>query len=90
MIELERASRQLQDAEDFLQRIRSILHLESGRDVNVLTHELQEKVAEMFGCEGRQSQQRVEALMGEYFRHARAVGARARPGRVARPRRQAG
>jgi [protein-PII] uridylyltransferase len=71
-VELERAARQLQEAEDFLQRIRSILHLESGRDVNLLTHELQEKVAEMFGCAGRQSQQRVEALMGEYFRHARA------------------
>jgi UTP:GlnB (protein PII) uridylyltransferase len=38
----------------------------------VPTHELQEKVAEMFGCEGRQSQQRVETLMGDYFRHARA------------------
>jgi len=70
--ELDRAARQLQDAEDFLQRVRSILHLETGRDVNVLTHELQEKVAEMFGCEGRQSQQRVETLMGDYFRHARA------------------
>jgi [protein-PII] uridylyltransferase len=52
--------------------VRSILHLETGRDVNMLTHELQEKVAEMFGCEGRQSQQRVETLMSEYFRHARA------------------
>ncbi len=70
--ELDRAARQLDDAEDFFQRVRSILHLESGRDVNVLTHELQEKVAEMFGCEGRQSQQRVETLMGEYFRHARS------------------
>ena len=29
--------------------IRSILHLEGGRDVNVLTHELQERVAEMIG-----------------------------------------
>jgi [protein-PII] uridylyltransferase len=70
--ELDRAARQLDEAEDFFLRVRSILHLESNRDVNVLTHELQEKVAEMFGCEGRQSQQRVDALMGEYFRHARA------------------
>ncbi len=70
--EHDRAARQLQEAEEFFQRVRSILHLESTRDVNVLTHELQEKVAEMFGCEGRQSQQRVETLMGEYFRHARA------------------
>ena len=72
--ELDRARRDsCDDAEDFLLRVRSVLHLESGRDVNVLTHELQERVAEMFGCAGRQSQQRVEALMGEYFRHARAV-----------------
>ena len=35
--ELDRAARQLQDAEDFFQRVRSILHLESSRDVNVLT-----------------------------------------------------
>ncbi len=70
--ELDRAARQLDEAEEFFQRVRSILHLDSGRDLNVLTHELQEKVAEMFGCEGRQSQQRVETLMGDYFRHARA------------------
>ncbi len=88
--EHERAARQLQDAEDFLLRIRSVLHLETGRDVNVLTHELQEKVAETFGCEGRQPQQRVEALMGEYFRHARAVVAGARAGRGARRRRRPG
>jgi len=70
--DLERGVRQLQDAEDFLQRVRSVLHLETGRDVNVLSHELQEKVAEAFGSAGEQLQQRVEALMGEYFRHARA------------------
>ena len=62
----------LDDAEDFFLRVRSVLHLESSRDVNVLTHELQERVAEMLGCEGRQSQQRVETLMGDYFRHARS------------------
>jgi [protein-PII] uridylyltransferase len=70
--DLNRFSRQLQDAEDFLQRIRSVLHLETGRDVNVLSHEMQEKVADVFGSEGRHPQHRVEALMGEYFRHARA------------------
>ena len=84
--ELDRAARQLDEAEDFFQRVRSVLHLETNRDVNVLTHELQEKVAEMFGCEGRQSQQRVEALMGEYFLHARASSrALARVRRAATP-----
>jgi [protein-PII] uridylyltransferase len=71
--EHERAARQLQEAEDFLLRIRSVLHVETGRDVNVLSHDLQEKVAEALGAEGRNLQQRVEALMGQYFRHARAA-----------------
>ena len=70
--EPERVSRQLSDAEDFLQRIRSVLHVETSRDVNVLNHDLQEKVADAFGCEGRTTAQRVETLMGEYFRQARA------------------
>ena len=74
--EHERTARQLQDAEDFLLRIRSVLHAETGRDVNLLTHDLQEKIAEAIAAEGRTLQQRVEALMGEYFRHAR-VAARA-------------
>ena len=32
----------LEEAEDFLLRVRSILHLECGRNQNVLSHELQE------------------------------------------------
>ncbi|HEV8317933.1 MAG TPA: hypothetical protein VGQ10_11010 [Vicinamibacterales bacterium] len=60
-------------AEDFLLRVRSVLHLETGRNLNTLSHSLQEKAAERLGCPGEQSQQRVEALMGEYFRHARIV-----------------
>ena len=71
--EPERTARQFQDAEDFLLRVRSVLHVEAGRDVNLLSHEVQEKVAETFGADGRALQQRVEALMGEYFRHARVV-----------------
>jgi [protein-PII] uridylyltransferase len=70
--DMDRSPRLLQDAEDFLQRIRSVLHLETGRDVNILSHDLQEKVAEAFGTEGRHLQQQVEATMGQYFRHARA------------------
>lgn len=63
----------LLDAEEFLLRIRSSLHLLAGRDVNLLTHELQEKIAEMLGYEGARTQPRVEAMMGEYFLRARAV-----------------
>src|SRR5688572_27064089 len=62
-----------EDAEDFLLRVRSILHLEAGRNQNVLSHELQEKTADVLGYPGAQPQQRVERLMSDYFRHARTV-----------------
>jgi len=61
----------LDEAEDYLLRIRSILHVETRRNQNVLTHELQEITAERLGYPGAQPRQRVERLMSDYFRHAR-------------------
>jgi len=61
------------DAEDFLLRVRSTLHLECGRNQNVLSHELQERTSEMLGYPGAEPRQRVEKLMSDYFRHARIV-----------------
>jgi [protein-PII] uridylyltransferase len=76
----------LRDAEEFLLRVRSVLHVESGRDANVLTHELQERVADALGCAGDDPRRRVETLMGMYFRHARATArAQARARRAVRP-----
>ncbi len=76
----------VQSGEDFLLRIRGVLHAESGRDANVLTHELQELVAEAMGYAGDGARRRVETLMSEYFRTARAAArALARSQRVARP-----
>lgn len=63
----------LEEAEEFLFRVRSVLHAIAGRDTNILTHELQETVAETLGATGAEPRLRVEALMGEYFRHARGV-----------------
>ena len=63
----------VREAEDFLLRIRSILHLERGRNLNVLSHELQESTAALFGSPGDQPQAQVEALMSTYFHHARIV-----------------
>ena len=63
----------LREADDFMSRIRSILHLERGRNLNVLTHELQETVASAFGLEGPAPQRLVETLMSTYFHHARIV-----------------
>ena len=61
------------DAEDFYLRIRSVLHLETKRNHNVLTHTLQERAADVMGYPGPLPQPRVERLMGDYFRHARVV-----------------
>jgi [protein-PII] uridylyltransferase len=63
----------LDDAEDFLLRVRSILHLEANRSHDVLAHELQERVAVVLGYPGAEPRQRVERLMSEYFRHARSA-----------------
>ena len=60
-------------AEDFLLRVRSTLHLEAGRNQNVLSHEMQERTAELLGYPGAEARQRVERLMSDYFRHARIV-----------------
>jgi [protein-PII] uridylyltransferase len=63
----------LEDAEEFLLKVRSILHFEAKRHHNVLSHELQERVAERMAYEGQTARQRVERLMGDYFRYARAI-----------------
>src|SRR5471032_1530186 len=62
----------LDEAEEFLLRLRSILHVEHKRNRNDLNHEIQEQVAGVMGYAGAPRQQ-VERLMGDYFRHARAV-----------------
>jgi [protein-PII] uridylyltransferase len=62
-----------EEAEDFLLRVRSILHLECGRNQNVLSHELQERTADVLEYPGAEPRQRVERLMSDYFRHARTV-----------------
>lgn len=63
----------LLEAEEFLLRVRAVLHLQAGRDVNLLTHELQEVVAPALGSEGADAHRQVESLMGQYFLHARTV-----------------
>ncbi len=63
----------LDEAEDFLLSVRSILHLDSRRNQNVLGHEVQERAAQTLGYPGSLPQQQVERLMGDYFRHARVI-----------------
>ncbi|MBI4886382.1 MAG: HD domain-containing protein [Acidobacteria bacterium] len=64
----------VEEAEEFLLRARGILHLEAERNQNVLSHELQERTADVLGYPGAEPHQRVERLMSDYFRHARTVG----------------
>src|ERR1019366_1252248 len=64
----------LDEAEEFLLRIRSILHMKGRRDQNALSHEMQEYVAQALRYPGSTPRQQVERLMGDYFRHARSVG----------------
>ena len=54
-------------------RIRSGLHLDTGRNVNVLSYELQEKAVDRLRYAGADMRRRVEALMTDYFRDARSV-----------------
>ena len=62
-----------EDAEDFLLKIRSALHLGTDRGQNLLSHEMQERTADLLGYPGAEPRQRVERLMSDYFRHARIV-----------------
>jgi [protein-PII] uridylyltransferase len=63
----------LDDAEEFLMRIRSGLHLDTGRNINVLSYELQEKAVDRLRYSGADMRRRVEALMTDYFKDARSV-----------------
>ena len=67
------ADHRLEAASEFLLRLRAIVHLECQRNVNRLTHELQELAADRLKYQGGAIGQRVEALMADYFRHARVV-----------------
>src|SRR5688500_1655224 len=61
------------DAEDFLLKVRSALHLETDRNQNVLSHDLQERTSDLLDYPGTEPRQRVERLMSDYFRNARIV-----------------
>ena len=63
----------LAEAEDFMLRVRSILHMERKRNANVLEHGLQEVVAKLFGSPGEQPGRQVERLMSTYYHHAQRI-----------------
>ena len=63
----------LDEAEEFFLRIRSLLHLEHRRNLNTLSHDDQEAIAERFGSPGGEARGQVEALMSVYFHHTRMI-----------------
>ena len=63
----------LDEAEEFILRIRSLLHMEHRRNLNALSHDDQEAVAKRFGSPGAEAREQVEALMSVYFHHTRIV-----------------
>ncbi|HZA60740.1 MAG TPA: HD domain-containing protein, partial [Actinomycetota bacterium] len=84
----------VEDAEEFLIRLRSALHLETGRRRDRLVLEDQPAVARAFGFEATAGLDAPDALMRALFEHARQVEhvrsslmerARGRPSRVGAP-----
>lgn len=63
----------LDDAEEFLVRLRSALHLETGRRGDRVWLEHQPRLAEAFGFEATAGLRAPDALMRALFEHARAV-----------------
>jgi [protein-PII] uridylyltransferase len=66
---------QLEAAEEFLTRVRSALHLETGRATDRLLQEQQPGIAEAMGFRDEPRLIAVDGLMRAVFEHARAVDA---------------
>jgi [protein-PII] uridylyltransferase len=62
-------------AEEFLTRVRSALHLETGRRIDKLLLEQQPVIAKLMGFEDEPRLIAVDGLMRAVFEHARAVDA---------------
>jgi len=69
----EREAAALDGAEEFLFRIRSALHLETGRAGDRLPRELQPSLAAAFGFDATEGLDAPDALMRHLFEHARVV-----------------
>ncbi|MCA1727191.1 MAG: HD domain-containing protein [Actinobacteria bacterium] len=66
-------ARALEDAEEFLVRVRSALHLETGKRTDRLILELQPRMAQALGFDATAGLDAADALMRALFGHARHV-----------------
>jgi [protein-PII] uridylyltransferase len=65
--------RRIEKAYDFLLRLRTALHYETGRATDILHINLQEQVARRFEYSSGNGQLRSESLMRDYYDHTRNI-----------------
>src|SRR5213592_1582305 len=65
--------RRIENAYDFLLRLRTDLHYATGRATDILHINLQEQIARRLNYSPRNGQLRSEALMRDYYEHARNI-----------------
>ena len=65
--------RRIENAYDFLLRVRTDLHYTTGRATDVLHLNLQEQIGQRLGYTHKTAQLRSEALMRDYYEHTRNI-----------------